>query len=429
MKVIITGYYGAGNGGDELILTALVQLLKRIDSSVEVVVLSFTPEETTRLHEVSSLYRAPMVLRGSHRLGVLRTPWWKIYCAVREADLVIVGGGGLLEDIHNYGSIPQYLQTACMGILAGRPVIGVGLGVGPMMTELSRRLVRLIGNHMALISVRDQESADELIRLGIDSTRVQVGADLVFSLAGLGVRTQIPRVGGPRIGVTIGPSDWLKVNIRELAEAIELAAQNMAAQEVVLFPMGYDKPDEEIVQALAAYLSVPHQVDTTRWKPKEFLDFIAGFDVIVSAKLHGIIAAACTGVPTVCISYAPKVSSVAKRLGRIAQAVDQIDARSLAFTIEQTWQNRQHQQQCDEHVVELASIAELSCRAAVEQGIKARPEQRTWHVLRDALIFILLTPISISRQAVRSYQGNLRWATGRKLPRLHVTGPDEAPAN
>lgn len=418
MRFLITGYYGAGNIGDELILSALLRLLRRIDPAANVTVLSFSPEETAQTHQVHSLYRAPFVLRGTHRFGLLQMPWPAIARAIRAADLVLVGGGGLWEDIHNFGSIPQYLQTIAMAIACGRPAVGVGLGVGPLMTGLSSRLIRLIANHMALIVVRDQWSANELARCGVAQERIQVGADLVFTLTAPSSIQLAAARAQPVIGVTLGPAEWLDVKLDELATAIDQASRRVQAQNVIVFPMCTDKADRRIAQALSARITVPHQLDLRQRRPEELLDFVAGLDVILSAKLHGVIAGACMGVPTVCLSYAPKVSAAAQRLGIAAHAVDKIDTLTLAAEVERAWVDRSRLEQCNRQVAALGATAEHTFNIAVARGL-VYTQPRSPAIL-DALQFAALAPAAIMRQALRSYRGNRRWAAGRSLPALQV---------
>ena len=52
-KVVISGYYGADNFGDEAILETLVQHLK--NNNAEITVLSTNPDKTSKIHAVNSV--------------------------------------------------------------------------------------------------------------------------------------------------------------------------------------------------------------------------------------------------------------------------------------------------------------------------------------------------------------------------------------
>jgi polysaccharide pyruvyl transferase WcaK-like protein len=91
-KILIAGYYGFGNAGDEAILESLVAGLRRDFSEAQITVFSGDPART----------------EGSH--GVSAVPWLEpeaIQSAVQESDRVIIGGGGLFHDY--WGVNPERL--------------------------------------------------------------------------------------------------------------------------------------------------------------------------------------------------------------------------------------------------------------------------------------------------------------------------------
>src|SRR5438105_835314 len=114
MNILIAGYYGFGNVGDELILSSiLMEIGKRYPSS-RITVLSADPERTHRFHGVSSVRRwSP--------LAVVRAIW--------KADVLVVGGGGLLQDQTSSRSLAYYLGLVALARLLVCPVVFYALGV------------------------------------------------------------------------------------------------------------------------------------------------------------------------------------------------------------------------------------------------------------------------------------------------------------
>jgi len=112
MKVVLSGFYGFGNMGDEAILQSIIDNLRLRWPDIEITVFSFSPEETGQKHSVQSLYR-----------GWRRETIKKIR-ALREADVLISGGGGLLQDAYATGIIsgplPYYLLIVLWRSFAGR---------------------------------------------------------------------------------------------------------------------------------------------------------------------------------------------------------------------------------------------------------------------------------------------------------------------
>src|SRR2546426_4700601 len=93
-KVLIAGYYGFGNAGDEAILTAMLSSMRALRPGLEFIVVSGNPEETAQKYDVSSVLYTDLQ-------GILET--------ARRSDLVILGGGGLFQDY--WGANPATLLT------------------------------------------------------------------------------------------------------------------------------------------------------------------------------------------------------------------------------------------------------------------------------------------------------------------------------
>ena len=60
-KVLISGYYGFGNIGDEAILQTMVETLKKLDKALEITVLSHQPEDTMDKFDVKSVNRSGVI--------------------------------------------------------------------------------------------------------------------------------------------------------------------------------------------------------------------------------------------------------------------------------------------------------------------------------------------------------------------------------
>ena len=45
-KILISGYYGFANAGDEAMLTAIIESLRQVEKNVELTVLSGNPEDS-----------------------------------------------------------------------------------------------------------------------------------------------------------------------------------------------------------------------------------------------------------------------------------------------------------------------------------------------------------------------------------------------
>ena len=176
-SVLIAGYYGAENLGDEAILAATLGVLK---GSCRITICSWQPELTETLHGVKAITWRSMS---------------RIARAVSQAQLVIIGGGGIFQDYwglnpntylrSNHGGITTYGSLAFLADLFGVPCLLFGVGIGPLNTELGKRhtLKTFLGCQAA--TLRDQQSYQNLLETGFQpqsstSPEVSVAADLTF---------------------------------------------------------------------------------------------------------------------------------------------------------------------------------------------------------------------------------------------------------
>ncbi|HEY8414600.1 MAG TPA: polysaccharide pyruvyl transferase family protein, partial [Thermaerobacter sp.] len=172
VPVVISGFYGPGNTGDEAILEVLLGLLRQRGYR-DITVLSTRPEHTARRHGVKSVYRG------------WRRHWLAKARALLRAGVFISGGGGLLQDttptFFLKGPVPYYLLIATWARLAGCWVLFLGQGVGPLRGRWTRWLTRHLADYADVIAVRDAESLAVLDDVGVIRPPRRLLADFVFA--------------------------------------------------------------------------------------------------------------------------------------------------------------------------------------------------------------------------------------------------------
>ena len=300
-KVFVNAWVGAGNLGDELLFGCLLRRLREFGVT-DVTTISLNPPETERRFSVKAL--SPRDVAGSLR-------------EIRTSELLILGPGGILQDDTSPWSLPYQLHRVVMAKKVGVPVLGMGLGVGPIRRRSSRLLLRRILNDTGPLGVRDLESSELLSGLGL--VQATPTADLVIS-------SPIPDVSPVnRVVVCLRPhkrgGGWLPVTMQKdrpqqdylghMARALDVIAESLDTEcRFVAFEPHRDHPLHERVASLMrtpTSLCVP-ELDT-------ILVEVAQARAVVAMRFHSAIAALITQRPTVMIGYAPKVASLAGRLG------------------------------------------------------------------------------------------------------------------
>ncbi len=118
MIIGVIGNYGRSNAGDEAIGASLIEVLLRRYPDAMILVSRpgrYWPEPigAWRLDPDGVVQRVDGESRVlSRHLGFR----WG-----REFDVLIIGGGGLLMDLHRW-AVPKYLQAALIARARGRPV-------------------------------------------------------------------------------------------------------------------------------------------------------------------------------------------------------------------------------------------------------------------------------------------------------------------
>ena len=298
-KVVISGYYGFHNEGDEAMLYAIVNALRDRLPRLEIVVLSMDPSYTAKQFKVKTVHRDSPA---------------QIWRALKNADLLISGGGGLLQDVTGPNSILYYLGIVLITKLMGKPVFFYGQGIGPVKTLLGRSLMKLIVNRVDFITVRDVSSQAELQSLGVNKPPVYVTADPVLGMdpafldkeRGKLVLKELGLDDGPVVGVSVRP--WKELNgYRQVM--IELIRDfTNQGYRVLMVPMHYSA-DLQVSREIAGAVGNGCFVLEKEYNFLDLLEIIGNMHIVVGMRLHFLIFGALMNVPMVGIAYDPKVSS------------------------------------------------------------------------------------------------------------------------
>ena len=360
--IFITGYYGFGNTGDEAILTAIIAHLRAADPALRITTTSAEPEQTASTFGVEAILWSDM-------LAMLE--------AVRSADLILIGGGGIFHDYwgfnpqafltDNQWGIGFYTAPAVLGSLYGKPVMLYAVGVGPLLSDQGRRFTKVACDAAQRITVRDDGSKTLLETLGVDGGKVEVTADPAF---GFPLQELKAKSTPGKIGVALRHWD---VGVHpsfvegEIAQALDLFLRNNPNEvEFIPFQLLTNREDD---------LAVAHRVHGLMQQkdratvldqplsPAALLERMSSYNLVVGMRLHSVIFGLLAGVPVVALSYDPKVEQVMAQMGLQAFSLDvrSIEAAGLAARMRESLEDgpvsRERTQALRELAVRNAAIA------------------------------------------------------------------------
>ena len=355
MKVVISGYYGSKNGGDEAMLAAMLEVLREEIPNLHVTVISLNPEYTKRRHNVDAVPRPDI---------------WTIIQRIRTADLLISGGGSLLQNVTSGRSLYYYLAIIFFALAFGRKVMLYAQGIGPIRGALAHKLMNLIVNRVDLITVRDRGSLEELARLNITRPKIFCTADPVLAIkpVSLDIGEKIlarysTAHKGKFIGVAVRHwSDWEHFR-RELADALDRLTATTAAQ-IVFIPMKFPE-DIRAARETADTMTHPCTVLDEELTTREILSLVGCMDVLIGVRLHALIFAGVMNVPMCGISYDPKIERFLDSIGE--KPLGNLGDVTADKIFDETQKKLSAKNSRDANLLrELGDLARLNAKLAVE---------------------------------------------------------------
>ncbi|SHI69661.1 polysaccharide pyruvyl transferase CsaB [Geosporobacter subterraneus DSM 17957] len=355
-KVFIFGYYGFQNIGDEAILSAIVSTLRKEKEDIYISALSYNAQYTEKLHDIHAVSRNS--LRG-------------IIQAIRESDLVISGGGSLLQDVTSSRSLIYYLSIIYLAKKMGKKVMFYGNGFGPITKHWNRYLLQRILRQVDRITLRDYDSMETFEAIVLNKS-VEVTADATFVLEPeehdqvqhILKAENIP-MDKPLVGISVRPWKHADSIVKVLASVSDyIIDRNM---NVVFLPMQFTK-DIAMSQQICDRMKNKAYVLQQEVNPKEMIGVIGKMDFLIGMRLHALIFAARMGVPMIGIEYDPKIKGFLDvvRQTNIGK-VEELDTIKLCSEFDRLWNERQKDQQMLQKTAEY-----LKKKAAINGEIAVR---------------------------------------------------------
>ncbi len=228
------------------------------------------------------------------------------------SDLLISGGGSLLQDVTSWKSMMYYLSIIGMGIFFRKKVFLYSQGIGPVRYHWGRWILRTVMNHVDAITVRDSESKFFLEQLGVKN-RIYYTADAVLSLSPVphDIGREILRknhipTNKKLIGISI--RRWMNTEVwtKQLKNYI-IKINGKEEYNFVFIPMQFP---EDYKTAKEFCDKIPHTfILSHSYGTEELMSLIGNLDLLIGIRLHALIFAALMHVPFIGISYDPKIDS------------------------------------------------------------------------------------------------------------------------
>lgn len=288
IRAAVSGYYGFDNFGDEAILKVLVNELK--SNGIEVTVFSKNPSKT------------------SSTLGVMSVNTFSlknIINVLRNSDVLISGGGSLLQDATSLKSLVYYLFVISMALFFKKKVIIFAQGIGPIKNIFGRLWAQYVLKKAAYVTVRDEKS---LFRVRGWGAKADLVNDPVWNIA-LKQPLQLDRVG-------VQLRSWRTLSGKYLFFLARQIALNFSDKEIFIYSF-QDALDLEVCKRFEANLKLANPKIKTAIingaSIDEVVQSFSNLEYMIGMRYHACLLALKYGIKTFALSYDEKVEKLAKR--------------------------------------------------------------------------------------------------------------------
>lgn len=305
-KILISGFYGFDNSGDEAILHSMLTELMRECPEIEVTVLSADPAKTEKEHNVKAVNRFHFA---------------QVFSAIKNCDVLISGGGSLFQDVTSNYSMWYYSSIILVAHILRKPVFAFAQGIGPITRSFNKKLLRYIMNRVYSLSVRDKRSQTELEKIGVRRD-ILCTVDPAFLIAPPTGEEHLELLraesgGGelvrPRIGFAVRYWEDTVDICTIIAQAADRIS-NTLGMDVFFFPL-HHKKDVQLAEDIAQRMQCKAVVVKQNYTPAQLIGLYGLMDINVCVRFHGLVFSTINHVPMVAISYDPKIDSLMEAVG------------------------------------------------------------------------------------------------------------------
>lgn len=329
-KVLISGYIGYENFGDEALLHILIKHLLELGIQRQNInVLSNNPINTSNIYGVTAANR---------------WSFFEVFQAILNTDKLIFIGG-IFQDKTSLKSFLYYFAQMFLAQFFGKDITLFGAGIGPFQRNISQKLFNFGMKSVKTITVRDSLSSEYVPH----STNVFVTCDPVWEIEpDFSFKDSIKEVNWklPVLGVSIRSDRYFKSHhISAIADRLSRIVNAMKDWQVVLIPCMPQQDAHllyEIQDLTQKKVSEPNRIimlETFPYLPvQQQAGVLASCDAMVGMRYHALLVPLANEKPVFGLIYDQKVKSLLDFAAQVGIGFkDDLEQPWNYF-----WQNMQH---------------------------------------------------------------------------------------
>jgi len=328
MRVALFGSFGEGNLGDEAICKATIDNIRKVHENSEIVLFTHDLEDSEKRYDQEFITFRSVIATGFRSLvtQIKNNEFKESINILKKCDLVVIGGGGILYDNEvgiGINPILIWLLRTYLFKLLGLKVVLNAVGVGPITKISSKIYLRLLGNLVNKITVRDKYSQDIMKDCSV-YTPIIISADPVWGVK-WEERTMKDILQSPKLKYDARSKLGIQVRkVRGMDEAkfVETMAKLIDSMvekyllSVVLIPMSFkNTKDILLLEKIQVKAKNESKIEIVKSDNISFIsDIMQECDFLIISRLHSIILATQLGIPYIALSYSAKTEDLVNKI-------------------------------------------------------------------------------------------------------------------
>ena len=328
--MVLSGYYGFDNSGDDALLKAVIDTVRKEREDVKILVLSKKPAQTMEEH------------RGVYSIN--RYDFFAILKHLKRSRLFVYGGGSLIQDITSTKSLIYYTYLLKAAKMYGLKLMVYGNGIGPVVKKVNVKRARVALSMCDYISLRDPESMEVIKNLGVDTekTRTTISVDPAFTIEPSDATEVLAAEGlqGGKKYFGVSCRAWRFNEANFVGKMAKIIEEKSRAYGLVPVYIPMHPNDYNILKEIAAKTSVESVMLSKVYDVRQLMGICESLQFVMSMRLHTLIYAVAVGTPIIGLAYDPKVKNfVAYADLDMHLDTSNLDEVALSKMIDEIWDN------------------------------------------------------------------------------------------
>ena len=359
-SITLLGSSSGRNAGDAALLNSIMADLKKLDPNLRFEIPTINPSFIIK--SFSKYNAKPISMLPWHfSIKMLGFP---TFFSVSRTDMTIIFDA-ILFDRALYNPLFNFLSTLYFLVpfakRKGKKIVYYNVGIGPISTNMGKRMLKKISNMVDLITVRDSQSIQILRSLKIPEYKIILTADAALnntpcSEANAEKILSLEEIekGKPLLGFNINAyiDTWVKTEkepinkiifLKDIASVLDKVIEDLNVNVIFFATQHMDIP---IISKVIDYIKNKDKVNlitNKKYSNQEIMGLLGKMELFVGMRLHSLILASAMHTPILGLIYQDKVRNYLKELNLEEQRLEFSDfnVENLLDVIKRSWYERE----------------------------------------------------------------------------------------